>query len=277
MPKLMCLTQKTARTALNLFAGVSSRKSKEVPRYAEVQQAYPLLPQNPGPISLKIASWLPIVITPIGLEDRKHSFFCRQIPITPENMDVVEAARRIVAGSLSKYGYEGWSNEIDRKNDRHASYFIVYDRKKNIVATSRMIHRREDNTLPLEQGIRPDGTHYSLEGIPEIMIDVNSFYFKRETVNIPALFLLYATMARYATLSGVNRAFCMLDPNNSFIKKLYLKAGFRFSERFTEPIYFPTFGRTVDGKFEPTYWRIMEMGPYRIMFYASLAFKYHQL
>ena len=202
----------------------------------------------------------------------KNGYVCFQLPIDKANKKKAELTRALVAGTLKKYGYKGWSNKIDRGNDANAFYFVVENKEGEIVAATRMIRRIPGSRLPLEQGVKADGSSYSVEGLNERIADINSFYHKKGHGR--ALILLYAAMARYCVYTGVSKAFCMLDIENQKIKKLYFQAGFKYSERFDEKIYFPTFGRVGKKGLEPTGWTILEMNQTNILKFALLSLKY---
>lgn len=270
--------QEGFRTALNLLGAgkVSSPgETKSPPRWGieDIYRSYPFFKYIPDTLAIEIAKYLPPNWLPITLLDQENGYTCHQLPISEANREKVENARRLVARSLSTYGYEGWSDEIDRQNDLHAFYFIVEDSKGEIVAASRIIHRCPDNTIPLEQGLKKDGSQYSLEGDKRNIIDVNSFYNKKG--HTKALFVLFAALGRYAWLTGSQKAFCLLDENNKYITKLYQKAEFKFSKRFSQKIYYPTFGRrTTEGEFQPTFWTIMEMNQFGILIHSWKANKF---
>jgi hypothetical protein len=215
---------------------------------------------------------------PIHLKDTKHGYSCRQITAIPEELAKYERARELVAQAQIKYGYVGWSNEIDRTYDHHASFFIVEDHDGEIVATSRLVHRGESLVAP-EKGFKKDGTHHSFadEAVP--IVDINSFYFKKG--HRDCLMLLFSAIARYGAMAGIKRAFCMLDKENQFIEKLYLAAGFRFSSKFSEPISFPTYHKKIDrnggedaSNLQPACWTIMAMEKATILKLAFLSLKY---
>jgi len=66
----------------------------------------------------------------------------------------------------------------------------------------------------------------------------------------------------------------MLDEENEVTKRMYLKVGFKFSSRYKDKIYFPTFGRLSEREFQPTFWTIMEMRRFWIFFHGLRANKY---
>jgi hypothetical protein len=238
----------------------------------DVRTSYPLSKYLPDTLALEIAKYIPPMTIPLTLVDKKHSYTCYQVAITPENQGKTEKARQLVAEALTRYGYEGWSDEIDHSYDRTSFYFIVEDKAGEIVATTRLINRVPGMVVPLEVGDRPDGAHYSLEHETKKIADINSFFYKRGEAR--ALIPLFSALARYGALTGVDRAYCMLDINNEKIKQMYLRAGFRFSPRYTEPISFPTFGKTTPDGFVPTPWTIMAMGRPAILKMALNSLRY---
>ena len=224
-----------------------------------------------------IASYVHTARFPIVLKDVKRGYTCRQISVS-DHRDKYERARELVAQAQVKYGYVGWSNEIDRTYDPYATFFIVEDQAGEIVATTRLVHRR-DSLVALERGFKRDGSQYSLAEENCLVADLNSFYFKKGHQD--SLMLLFTTMSRYGILAGIKRAFCMLDKDNKFIERLYLGAGFRFSRRFQDPIAFPTYHKKIDREagpekdnLQPAYWTIMEMEKASILKMAFLSLRY---
>ena len=272
--------QEGVRTAINLIystaifpftspKGLSFMGYKDM---VQVHRSFPILKYLPDTLAAELANYLPPIYAPIKLVDKKNGYTCYQLTINEVNRDKVEQARALVAKSEVNFGYEGWSDEIDRGYDYHAFYFIVEDREGQIVATSRLVRRIAGGRAPLEDGLKADGTQYSLEGDKLSIIDINSFYNKKGQVK--ALFPLFAAMGRYAWLTGAQKAFCMLDEKNKYIVNLYTRAKFRFSDRFSEKIYYPTFGKEEDGKFQPTFWKIMEMNQLYILLHSLRASKF---
>jgi hypothetical protein len=182
---------------------------------------------------------------------------------------MIETARRFLIDAMVKYGYEGFSEDIDRTYDSKAAFFVVTDKDNNLIATARMVSRVEGENLPFEDGRRPDGSNYSTTTDHFRWSEINSFAYKKGQAK--ALPVLFAALGRYAWLSGITRVACLLDKNNNKTASLYSRAGFCLSKRFTDEIYFPTFGRTKNGRFEPTNWAIMTMNLSYIFFHSLRA------
>ena len=109
-----------------------------------------------------------------------------------------------------------------------------------------------------------DGGSYRLETEDKVA-DANSFVF----TNPAALPLLFAAIARFAVRRGIATGLLLADNDSARFKKIYLGGGYKYSEKYAEPIYFPTFGKTVEGRFQPTYWSIMEIDRAAILKYAG--------
>lgn len=258
------------RTALNLVDSiVVAPPSSSAVDLEEIHSAYPLFRYLPDTLAIETTRSFPSAPTPITLIDRKNGYTCYQLEVNDENNAKIEEARGTVATALSQLGYVGWDDVVNGANDLNAYWFVVEDREGNIVATSRMIHRRSNNTLPFEQALRPDDkTHYSLTGETENIVDINSFNYRRGDGK--ALYILFAALARHAWLMRCTRGFCILDQENQHIEKLYRRAGFRFSRQFPEKVHFPGFGKIIKGELQPTQWAIMEMGQRGLFFHNTL-------
>lgn len=267
------------RTVVNMIdrgvsAVVNRGKAAEARPYQDedVFSSYPIFMYFSEKLAQEISKYLPPVVAPIILKDDKNGFTCYQLKYEEDPVKY-DAARKLVEITLGEYGYVGWSTAIDRSYDKHSYYFIVENDAGDIIATSRMVIKDEQNRIAFENGTRPDGTQYHLKFSEEgVVIDINSFYNRKK--NRMALFALFATMGKYAWLIRTQLAFCLCDKNNKYISTLYQKAGFRFSKRFDKPIYFPTFGEIKDGKFAPTQWSVLEMGPMTLFKHYLATFKF---
>lgn len=194
---------------------------------------------------------------------------CYQLPIDEEHGEKVRLIKDHIVASFSRQGYEGYSLEIDKYYDPFSIYFYVEDTTGGLVATLRITKKTKDNALPFEAGLKNDGTKYALEEKIKVG-DVNSFTFN----SYQALPLLFATASRYAHEDGIRKGFCLLDDSAARIKKIYLSAGFDYSTKYNEKIFFPTFGKTENGVFKPTYWSIMEISHENICGHSKNADKY---
>jgi hypothetical protein len=191
---------------------------------------------------------------PLIYKDTENRFICRQIPINEENKEITSRIKSYIKEGFEKAGYEGYSYEFDSYFDPYSNYFYVEDKTGRILATARITDKTKDNLIPFEMGLKDDGTKYKLD--EEVHVgDINSFVFS----SFRALPLLYAVTGKFAHLMGMKKGFCLLDESSVRIKKIYLGAGFKYSEKYKDKIYFPTFGKTEKGIFKPTYWSIMEI------------------
>jgi hypothetical protein len=88
-------------------------------------------------------------------------------------------------------------------------------------------------------------------------VDINTYTYVPGHYEI-AMPLLVAGLGQFSKKWGATEAYCLYDVANERIKRAYLSVGFVLADRFPEPVHFPTFGRLVDGRLEPTRWRVME-------------------
>jgi hypothetical protein len=188
------------------------------------------------------------------LKDAEHNLTCRQVPVDQAHAALVNRLKEYIISGFAKGGYEGFSPEIDAYYDPFSTYFYVEDQSGKLLATVRITQKTKDNILPFEQGLLRDGSSYRLDE-PVKTADANSFLFSSPR----ALPLLFAAIARFAVKRGVEKGFCLIDISLDRFKKIYLAGGYKLSAKYAEPIYFPTFGKTVDGEFRPTYWSVLEL------------------
>lgn len=125
------------------------------------------------------------------------------------------------------------------------------------------------NALPIEHGLLRDGSSYKLDEKAKVA-DANSFVF----TSTKALPLLFAAIAEFAVKRGIEKGLLLADNDSTRFKHIYLLGGFKNSAKYAEPIYFPTFGKTVEGKFQPTYWSIMELDRAAIIRHSQAAQNY---
>ncbi|MBF0198599.1 MAG: hypothetical protein HQL32_12855 [Planctomycetes bacterium] len=172
--------------------------------------------------------------------------------------------RNKVINALNLFGYLGFSVDIDKSFDDSSIIVYIENQSKKILASARVTFRA-NNKLPFEKGNTTSLTHYDLKGTK--YADINSFVFS----SFKALPMLFSALGRLCEQNETKKCFCLCDEENKRIKSLYLKAGFQFSVKYSDPIFFPTFGRKINGKLIPTNWKIMEM-PKKLIEEYSLEF-----
>ncbi len=205
----------------------------------------------------------------IILEDRKNGYVCRQVPVIPENRDVAGKIKTFVKEAFEKAGYSGYSIGYDDQFDSHSDYFYVSDANGKILATSRVTDKTGTDPIPFEKALKEGGGRYKVEEVGHVG-DINSFVF----ASFKALPILYAAVARFAEVKGIQKGFCLLDEAQDRIKKIYLGGGFKYSKKYSEKVYFPDFGVLVNGILKPTLWSIMEIDRETISRYSKTADAY---
>ncbi len=205
------------------------------------------------------------------LETKDSRFKCYQADGKSEDRRILEEFKAFVKRKNEKFGYVGFSMEIDNRFDADSQYFYTRNESGLIVVTSRVTVRRPDNIIPFEMGFKPDGTKYIVNE-PCNVGDVNSFGASWNYLgeSFEALFLLYVCLANFVIGKGMEKVFCLLDLDNPQIVQTYTGAGFELSEKYKEPIYFPSYGKLDENNnLVPTKWRIMEMTAEKFQEYAD--------
>lgn len=206
---------------------------------------------------------------PLVLKDKKHNLTCREIPVDREHAAIVARLKEYVINGFTKQGYEGFSPEIDSYYDPFSTYFLVENQSGKLLAALRITEKTKANALPIEHGLLRDGSSYKLDEKATVA-DANSFVF----TGTKALPLLFAAIAGFAVKRGIEKGILLADNNSARFKHIYLSGGFKNSDKYPEPIYFPTFGKTIEGKFQPTYWSIMELDRAAIIRHSQAAQNY---
>jgi hypothetical protein len=208
------------------------------------------------------------------LYDQSSGLTCHQVPVNDATENLVTEVRDMFILSMSNFGYAGFSREIDDRFHWVSTYVYVTEGEK-VVMTCRVTARRPASIIPLEMGVRENGESYSLSG-EERLVDINTYTYIRGYYQ-HAMPLLAAGLGYYSKECGARNAYCLYDVANEKIKRAYLSIGFALSDRFPEPIYFPTYCRETDGHLEPVRWRIMEWDHETIETYARLAIEVYQI
>jgi len=266
------VAQNLGRTMINLILSQPSKHGSPVD-VVDLYRSYPFFRYMPDSLAREIGRYLSPPTLPLVLRDNKNQYTCYQLAVNEANHEKIEQAREQVITAMERYGYKGFDRGIDCGYDCEASIFVVENPQGEIVATARMVSRTKESSIPLEDGLRPDGSHHSINGLWDNVLEINSFAYGRGMAK--ALPLLFSMLGKYAWLGGAARVFCLLDEENKKTSYLYTRAGFSPSAVFLDKISFSTFGRDRERGFEPTTWRIMEMFPGRIMLHGlnSLKFK----
>lgn len=200
---------------------------------------------------------------------RNKSFFCKSL-VGNSDKSFIEGLRAYVRAMYLKNGYNGFSDDYDRQFDSDSAYFYVTN-NSGICAVQRVIHKTPENLLPIENANICNGQNNERYVINELnVVEITSFVFSGYHV----LDLLFSSIAHYGKLKKIKKAFALLDLESNNLSKIYCKVGWRKSEQFSSPIFFPGYGRIINGKFIPTLWKIMELPEERIISIAENVKKY---
>jgi hypothetical protein len=210
------------------------------------------------------------------LYDQKHDFTFYAVPAVRSENGLPEKIRNMFIARMERFGYVGFSYEIDNEFHYRSTYVLVGDADGNIVMTSRVTLRPEGTMVPFEYGLRTNGESYKLEAGTQI-VDINTYAYSKGHYET-AMPLLTAGLGLHVKAKGARGAFCLYDQRNQAIRDSYSSVGFVHSKRFPEPIYFPTFcyRRRPNRDIEQVFWRIMEWDEATIDAHAVRALKDYQ-
>jgi hypothetical protein len=189
------------------------------------------------------------------LYDPEHGLTCHRVPVDGTTDGLVEPVRDMFIASMTNFGYVGFSREIDDIFHRRSTYVYVTGQTGEVLMTCRVTPRDPGTIVPFEMGLKEDGGSYRLDQ-DEHVVDINTYTY------VPGHYehsmpLLVAGLGRFARSYCATSAYCLYDIANEKIRRAYTSVGFVLSERFHEPIHFPTFCREVEGQASPVRWRIM--------------------
>ncbi|MDQ3797979.1 MAG: hypothetical protein M3384_00875, partial [Acidobacteriota bacterium] len=156
---------------------------------------------------------------------------------------------------MNNFGYVGFSREIDNVFQARSTYLYITE-AENVIMTCRVTPRPPGTIVPFEMGIRESGSFYRLAD-DEPVADINTYTYARGYYE-RAMPLLAAGLGYYLKIWNIETAYCLYDVANEKIKRAYMSIGFMLSDRFPEPIHFPTFYRQIGERLEPVRWQIMQ-------------------
>jgi hypothetical protein len=188
--------------------------------------------------------------------DPETGLSCYNVPVTPETEEITRDIREWYAERAEEFGYAGFSWEIDEVFHQRSVYLVVADAQGEVVMNCRGTHRRPGEVLPFEMALREGAPPYVLDPEEPVM-DFNTFTY-RPGLYEPAMPLQIAGLGRYAKLQGARRAYCLYDVRNDRIRRAYTAFGWEHAPDFPDPVFFPTYGRMEDCRFEPAHWRVLE-------------------
>lgn len=204
----------------------------------------------------------------LGSFDSSGGYSCFVIDEHDPLRELVRSAFKL---ACERYGYVGWSDSIDRTYDRGSTFFLCADPSGQVVASLRATADDAARPLPVDHGrLETSG------GVPRMeprryTVEINSFAYVRE--HSACFPLLFSAMGRWSNLCGFRNSYCLLDPDNRKVARLYGVAGYK-AGRDAEVVQFPSFGRIVRGQLEPTRWTVLQMSQARMLTYGILSFKF---
>lgn len=187
------------------------------------------------------------------LDTTKGEYSSYIMPVEPTNLAIAQAVRSVHIRHLHNAGYRGYDEVIDDACHRSGVYFFVC-KGSRVVLTSR-INFRSTQVFPFEMGVTDAREQYRY--LPtEHAADINTYSVDIRHIRRSSPLLL-ASLGRFLRAEQVTRLFCLVDQNNSVIRRIYDMAGFRDSPEFSQPIHFESFVHSSDN--QPTRWQILEM------------------
>jgi hypothetical protein len=180
---------------------------------------------------------------------------CHYVPVDGTTNDLVEPVRDMFIASMKDFGYVGFSCEIDNVFHVRSTYVYITESKR-VIMTCRVTPRPAGTIVPFEMGVREDGGSYRLDE-EETVVDINTYTYVRGYYD-RAMPLLAAGLGYYSRMCNARSAYCLYDVANEKIRLAYTSIGFVLSNRFPEPIHFPSFCKLIEGRLEPVRWRVME-------------------
>lgn len=187
------------------------------------------------------------------LETTKGEYSSYVMPVDSTNLAIAQAVRSVHIRHLHNAGYRGYDEVIDDACHRSGVYFFVC-KDSRVVLTSR-INFRSTQVFPFEMGVTDAREQYQYQPA-EHAADINTYSVDIRHIRRSSPLLL-ASLGRFLRTEQVTRLFCLVDLNNSVIRRIYDMAGFLDSPEFSQPIHFESFVNSADG--QPTRWKILEM------------------
>jgi len=185
----------------------------------------------------------------------KDNIFVYSVDIY-QNYPVIKKLRAFIKHIYGKSGYVGFSDLCDLQYDYYSKWFYAENEKGEIQSTMRLVLKDKNNLLPIEMGIVDTEPKYRyVIDTKNKVADINSFCFKR----LNTIELLNSTIASFCIENKINTLYCMCDVLSSSINKLYRRIGCLESKTLIYPIYFPGYGKVINGELTPTKWNIMEI------------------
>ena len=187
------------------------------------------------------------------LDATKGEYSTYIMPVGIANLAIAQAVRSVHIRHLHNAGYRGYDELIDDACHRSGVYFFVC-KDSRVVLTSR-INFRSTQVFPFEMGVTDNAEQYRY--LPaEHAADINTYSVDIRHIRRSSPLLL-TSLGRFLRKEQVTRLFCLVDQNNSVIRRIYDMAGFRESPEFNQPIHFDSFVHSSDH--QPTRWQILEM------------------
>jgi len=187
------------------------------------------------------------------------------IPINHRHRLELEEIKKYIYDGFTKFGYKGFSIDIDNSYDPLSIYFCIRDKNSKIVAATRITIKLNGKKIACEYGIRNNGKCYTFK-TSERIAEMNSFVFS----SYRALPLLFATLGKFSYQNNITRGYCLMDVESQRFQEIYKFSGWKESEQYNDTVLFPTFGKITEEQFIPTQWRIMEIDKEKIYKYSLI-------
>ena len=196
------------------------------------------------------------------LSDKSKGHVCYRLPVNQYTDQFARSLRQQFIEKTQAMGYRGYDIEYDRQFHQRSTYFYVRNERLDgnpVFLNVRVTDADESLPFPFEKGECVDGDRYSLSDRRN-MLDMNTF-FGLSSKWLSGSNLLMSAIGMFAEAVGCCRTFGLVDVKKPDVEKLYDKhAGFRQSQEFHQPVFFPgyTFAGSADSEPVDVKWKVLE-------------------
>lgn len=187
--------------------------------------------------------------------DIKRQFNC-YLATPSQHPNQVKILREHIKKIYTENGYIGFNDYVDEYHDPYSYFFYVKDKNNTILSTMRLVEKTENNLLPIEMGIisEEQNRRYAINEFKNT-IDVNSF----TVTNVRSTNILFAGAGLFSIQKNFKTAYFLHDEDSPSIKRLYEKAGGKYTKELNSTIFFPGYTKVKNGIPKPAKWKIMKL------------------
>ena len=117
----------------------------------------------------------------------------------------------------------------------------------------RITKKKSGRLLPIEKGLKKDGSSYRIEDQCATIAELNNFAVSDKR----SLYTVWKLLLSIINKENIDKLYCLVDPENRFTNSFYSDLGFKNSEQYNELIIFPTYGKVINNVFIPSKWKIL--------------------